>query len=157
MSRGPRKTGVGDARRTKSELIAEIDALRKQVSALSGARDVDELKRTLGELRERDARYRRLTEHALDLIAEVDEEGRFLYISPNCEAVLGYRSEDLIGHGIRDSLIFENIHDADRDRLFNAFLDTVAKHGEGRIEFRFRRSDGASVGCGSAGACSAVG
>ena len=134
---------MGDARRTKSELIAEVDALRKQVAALSAARDVDELKRALGELRERDARHRRLTEHALDLIAEVDEDGRFLYISPNCEAVLGYRSEDLVGRNFRDSLIFENIHSADRAPLFDAFLATVARHGEGRVEYRFRRADGA--------------
>ncbi len=133
---------MGDARRTKSELLAEVDALRKQVAALSAARDVDELKRALGELRERDARHRRLTEHALDLIAEVDEDGRFLYISPNCETVLGYRSEDLVGHSIRDSLIFENIHNADRAPLFDAFLATVARHGEGRVEYRFRRADG---------------
>ena len=120
---------MGDARRTKSELIAEVDALRKQVAALSGARDVDELKRALGELRDRDARHQRLTEHALDIIAEIDEEGRFLYISPNCEAVLGYRSEEFVGQSIRDSLIFDNIHSSDRDPLFSAFLRSVARHG----------------------------
>ncbi len=41
--------------------------------------------------------YRLLADHATDMISRHDLEGRYLYVSPACEQLLGYRPDELIG------------------------------------------------------------
>ena len=47
--------------------------------------DVTELKHTSQALLRSEARYRSLAENASDLILELDDRGRHLFVSPNCE------------------------------------------------------------------------
>jgi diguanylate cyclase (GGDEF)-like protein/PAS domain S-box-containing protein len=49
------------------------------------------------ELATREAEYRVLAEHSGDLISRHDLEGRYLYASPACEAMLGRRPDELLG------------------------------------------------------------
>jgi len=49
-------------------------------------------------LQKSEARFRLLAENALDVISLHDLDGRFSYISPSCQRVLGYAQADLIGH-----------------------------------------------------------
>jgi ActR/RegA family two-component response regulator len=49
------------------------------------------------ELREIEARYRLITENTSDLIAILDDQHRFQYISPSVTALLEYTAEALIG------------------------------------------------------------
>ncbi len=42
-------------------------------------------------------RFRAISEHAYDLISEVDLSGRFLFVSPGFEEVLGWNTQELIG------------------------------------------------------------
>jgi diguanylate cyclase (GGDEF)-like protein/PAS domain S-box-containing protein len=49
------------------------------------------------ELAAREAEYRALAEHSSDFLSRHDLEGRYLYASPACEALLGYPPADLIG------------------------------------------------------------
>ncbi len=105
--------------------------------------DVTDVKRAEEALRESEALYRALAENASDLIAEVDDDGRFVFISPNCSALLGYRAEDLIGRTLRESGIIDNIHPEDREFLLKSFERDVASGGKGgQIEFRYRHADG---------------
>jgi two-component system, cell cycle sensor histidine kinase and response regulator CckA len=48
-------------------------------------------------LRESEERFRLITEHAHDLIALLDVEGRSCYLSPSCESILGYPAGALLG------------------------------------------------------------
>ena len=48
-------------------------------------------------LAESEDRYRRLAEGAKDLIFTVDVEGRFTYLNPRVEEMLGHRAEELLG------------------------------------------------------------
>ncbi|MCB1761699.1 MAG: PAS domain S-box protein [Gammaproteobacteria bacterium] len=48
-------------------------------------------------LRESETRFRALVESALDWSWEVDAEGVYTYCSPQCEALLDYRPDELIG------------------------------------------------------------
>jgi PAS domain S-box-containing protein len=132
---------VGDTRRTKAELTAELEALRKQIASLTETEDA-ELPRALDALRESEARFRRLTENALDLIGEVDAEGRILFVSPNCETLLGNRAEDVVGLSIRDALISGNVHPDDREPFFEGFVRAGGAGGEAAATYRYRHQDG---------------
>ncbi|MCZ6824409.1 MAG: PAS domain S-box protein [Gemmatimonadetes bacterium] len=107
------------------------------------ARDITDVKLAEESLRESEARYGTLAANASDLIAEVDEDGRFLFISPNCFTVLGYRAEDLVGGTVPESPIIENVHPDDREKLIAAFARNIGSGGTGgQIEFRYRHGDG---------------
>jgi len=49
------------------------------------------------ELRQSEERFRLIAEHAHDLIALLDKEGRFHYLSPSWESALGYPAGALLG------------------------------------------------------------
>ena len=42
--------------------------------------------------------FREVTDQSADMLTRHDVEGRYLYVSPACEQVVGYQPEELIGH-----------------------------------------------------------
>jgi PAS domain S-box-containing protein len=73
------------------------------------ARDISERITAERLLRESEARHRMLVESAYDLIAEIDLEGRYVYLSPNFDRQLGYAPEQLLG-----ASWFDQLHPEDR-------------------------------------------
>jgi diguanylate cyclase (GGDEF)-like protein/PAS domain S-box-containing protein len=63
-------------------------------------------------LRESEARFRLIAENARDLIAMTNMAGRYVYVSPSHETVLGYSETDLLAGGP-----LELIHPDDRERF----------------------------------------
>ncbi len=51
-------------------------------------------------LAEREAQFRLLAENSSDMISRHDSQGTFLYVSPSCHTLLGYKPEELIGKGV---------------------------------------------------------
>jgi PAS domain S-box-containing protein len=103
------------------------------------SRDVTE--RVQGEraLRDSEARYRALFESTSDFVAELDAEGRVLFVSPSCEAILGYEPQEMIG-----TTPFSLLHTDDVERLADSFLARVEARrpaGGGSL-FRVRHRDG---------------
>jgi PAS domain S-box-containing protein len=140
--------GVARARHADGHFVW-IETTARSYRTLDGSprtsaliRDVTELQKALASLRESEERYRRIAENASDLIAELDGAGRFLYISPNCLEILGYPVADLLGRAIYEGPVAENIHPEDRETLLTGFGVALDEPGDGRIEYRFRRSDG---------------
>jgi len=83
------------------------------------------LSQTRSNLRQSERQYRMLAEHAGDLIAMVDSEGRWLYTSPSYERVLD--PDDLtIGTDA-----FARVHPDDADRARSAVVRSAA-NGEAR-------------------------
>jgi len=91
-------------------------------------------------VQEREEYFRALTENVSDVIAIIDPDGRFTYVSPSVERVLRYRAEELIG-----SSHFDLVHTEDRDRVVATF-ERLLIGGSGpaaTVSYRCRRKDGA--------------
>jgi len=90
-----------------------------------------------------EARYRLLTENALDVILHSDLNGRVTYISPSVLAVLGYAPEELTGERP-----IEFVHPDYVDGVIAISLRLVNGENQGaadRIEYQAYRKDGAVI------------
>lgn len=83
-----------------------------------------ERRRMVEQLRDSEARYRFLADHALDFISLHDPGGKYLYASPAAGRMLGYRPEEMMGVSAiaflhpedREKFLEENRRIAERDR-----------------------------------------
>lgn len=99
--------------------------------------DITERVNLQRELEERERFLRRLTDNMLDLVSQVDVEGRFVYLSPSNQRVLGYEPEELLGtHAL------ELVHPEDLPRVTEAYRRSEEGLVPGQVEFRARRADG---------------
>ncbi len=97
------------------------------------ARDITFRKVAELTLQEREKRYRAIMDHAYDLIAEVDESGRFLYASQNFKDVLGFT-----GPALNRATIFEFVHPQDLERVTVEFGKIFESQNVGRSVYRYR-------------------
>ncbi|MEI7833214.1 MAG: PAS domain S-box protein, partial [bacterium] len=88
------------------------------------------------ELRKSEAKARRITDNMLDVITQLDNDNRIVYISPSAISVLGYRIADMLGHSAIDI-----IHPDDVDQVRAAIVEMRVK-GMVRIEHRVRHRRG---------------
>jgi PAS domain S-box-containing protein len=65
-------------------------------------------KQTEAELRAEEARFQLLAENSTDIISRQSIDGIFLYLSPACQAVLGYQPDELIGRSMRELIHLED-------------------------------------------------
>ena len=87
-------------------------------------------------LRESEARFRILAEHATDVITRTDADGRFSYVSPAVRDVLGYEPEELVG---TDPSAL--VHPDDRARVEDA-QQRILEGTPSKVEYRARTKDG---------------
>jgi PAS domain S-box-containing protein len=80
---------------------------------------VDETEKlsALQSLEASEQRFKALVQDGSDLIAILDDEGNYIYVSPTSESVLGIKNCDLI-----DKNIFSFIHEEDKGLLANKLL-----------------------------------
>ncbi|MBU0665321.1 MAG: PAS domain S-box protein [Proteobacteria bacterium] len=60
-------------------------------------RDITARKRTSAALQQSEEKFRALVESTSDWIWEVDQNGRYTYVSPRVETLLGYTQEEVLG------------------------------------------------------------
>ncbi len=104
------RTPAGEIRLVawSSRVLFEPDGTVRCVVATGS--DVTDARATERRLRESERRFRELAENVNDLVAELTAEGTFAYVNPRFEAVLGFTSEELLGHSV-----FEYVHPGDHD------------------------------------------
>jgi PAS domain S-box-containing protein len=120
-------------RRAEKEWRALADRLEELVEGRTAA------------LRESEARYRRLTENAQDMVWRTDSSGRVLYVNQAAERLLGISPEDAIGLSTEDYLTPESIAVL-RKRIKEA-LSASPPRRHYMAEVEYRHKDGHLVHC----------
>lgn len=88
-------------------------------------------------LQKSEERFRLLAKNALDVISLHDPDGRYSYVSPSCERVLGYAPADLTGHDC-----YEMVHPDDIERVQRMLHQPALLGGPGACEYRVRHRNG---------------
>jgi PAS domain S-box-containing protein len=91
---------------TRTELAAQVEALRRRVKTLE--RERTRSRRAEASLRESEARFRALFEHASDLIIAAALDGVIISVNRATEETLQWPREALIGRDIRELITPES-------------------------------------------------
>lgn len=122
----------------RDEVLLQAIAVQAAI-AITNARLYHEKEQALREtqqaleaLRTSEMRYRALAENTYDLICELDQEGRYIYLSPNYPDVLGYAFSELLGRSA-----FELVHPDDLPGVLSEFAKQA-----GKVTFRLLHKSG---------------
>src|SRR5450432_112675 len=122
------------------ELLSEIaDSRAYGIMAL---RAQAENRWATAALREAEAKYRQLVEMvpAISYVAEAGAHGRFLYVNPQAETILGYRPEDCLTD---PAFWWKHLHPDDHAIAIQE--DTWEEGRPFQVEYRMYRQDGREV------------
>jgi len=114
------------------ELVAERTVeLNNEIYARNQAQEM---------LKKSEQHYLDLLETAQDLIWETDIEGRYIFLNPAWEEVLGYRLDEMLGRPFGD---FQRREQAEKDRL--EFKNVMMGNAVSRYETSYLAKDGREV------------
>ena len=131
---------VGSFESSEVELLTEM--ANNLAFGITAIRAQEEGRRVTAALQEAERRYRQLVEQvpAISYIAEPGEAGRFHYISPQVEHILGFTQQEWMAD---DHTWFNVLHPDDREKTIAA---EHRREGElYRVEYRTRARDGREV------------
>jgi PAS domain S-box-containing protein len=131
---------VGAFESSEVELLSEM--ANNLAFGITAIRSQEEGRRVTAALQEAERRYRQLVEQvpAISYIAEPGEAGRFHYISPQVEHILGFTPQEWMAD---DHIWFSLLHPDDRQKTIAA---EHRREGElYRVEYRTRTRDGREV------------
>ncbi|HEX6533535.1 MAG TPA: PAS domain S-box protein [Gemmatimonadaceae bacterium] len=94
----------------------------------------------LRALAESEARYRLLADYSTDVIASHAADGRYRYVSPACEAVLGYSTHELVGRSP-----YEFFHPDDLGAIREAHDALLERPTVVSVRYRYRCKNGRYV------------
>jgi len=124
-------------RRTVRASLAPIVHSGTVTGVMGTAEDITE-QRLAAERRSRvETSWRRITEAMFDLVCMLDEQARFVMVTPRFTSVLGYQPEELVG-----TFAFERIHPDDRQEVAKSFAEALVEPDGRTQRFRFRAADG---------------
>ena len=128
-----------------TEVLYNATVFRDQsgrvVGVFAAARDVTERKRVEEALRESERRFRTVADLTYSWEAWTGPDQQFIYISPSCERITGYRPEEFVA---APGLVVSIVHPEDRESFVeHQRLQHAAIHEDvSEIQFRIIRRDG---------------
>jgi PAS domain S-box-containing protein len=117
--------------KAKEELLAELEALRQQVAELEGVQS--QLKSREEDLRWSEERFRTFADTTYDWETWRAPDGKYVYVSPSCERITGYRSEEFMAD---PSLVARIVHPEDQAITSKHFLEDFRAQDVLHIDFR---------------------
>ncbi len=112
------------------------------IRTLAFVHDVTQARQAGRAQRITEDRFRAMAENAADLISEIAGDGRFVYVSPNCESLLGTPADEYVGQTVSGAINQDRLHPDDRTAVNQVFVPRVVSGGEAQIEYRYRHADG---------------
>jgi PAS domain S-box-containing protein len=106
----------------------------------SVSQDITRQKWAWETLQESEERYRLLAENVRDMISRHNPDGVFLYASPSCRPLLGYKPEDLLGRSLT-----EYVHPEDLRGILRHHPTLFDALAAGAVAYRVRKSDGTYI------------
>lgn len=97
-------------------------------------------KRVQDALKESRMRYRLLAEHSTDIISRQTPQRLYLYVSPACEALLGYKIEEMVGYTFYDFL-----HPDDVEAIRSRYENIEELPAVSNLTHRTRRKDNSYI------------
>ncbi len=127
-------------RRRKDGGLVEVSLSISPIKAPSGetigifkvARDITETNRTRLALRQQTEERRRIFETSQDLILVLNSRGYLVQVSPSCEAILGYRPDEMIGRN-GENFIYPGDIDISREEMRAARRGERPRLSEARV------------------------
>ena len=128
----------GDGEMRWVELTAGVAFLHHGPVTVGTLYDLTGHRRLEQQLRSSESRYRMLVENASDIVFLLSADGRFEYVSPNVNAMLGYAAEEVVGGSLVDFVYPDDAAGVRRS------IGSVCRSGDRihDIELRLRHRDG---------------
>ncbi|MFZ5549537.1 MAG: putative bifunctional diguanylate cyclase/phosphodiesterase [Pseudomonadota bacterium] len=118
---------------------AELDAIVVKVEAVLQRRHLqEEHRRMTAQLAQSERLHRFLVDHSPDLVYALDEQGRFAFVNPRAQTLLGWRREELVGQPFTAI-----VHELDRVAAQELLRRPADDRAPANLELRLlRRRDG---------------
>jgi len=111
----------------------------KVIGNISIARDITESRQVQEEIQKTEEKYRTIANYTYDWEEWIGPDGQYIYVSPSCERITGYRADEFQ----QDPKLVINIcHQDDKGLLNDHFQEVLnARSEECRMEFRIHTRD----------------
>jgi len=133
----------GEVRFVEGRGFCELDESGAVASVVGTMVDITDRKRAEMALAQSEARFRRMTENAPDMIAECGLDGVMTYVSPASLAITGFTPEELVG---RTAASLH--HPEDSHKIYEMCQTVMASRGAIEpwpVEFRATHKDGHEI------------
>jgi PAS domain S-box-containing protein len=102
--------------------------------------DITEQRKMQQKLVESEKNYRLMADNITDMLSRHDVQGRYFYVSPSCERLLGFSPEEMKGNSIYDLF-----HPDDVESIRLYYMTLLEMPDISSVEHRFRKKDGSYI------------